>query len=695
MRNYLDISVFISPGSDGNYQVQVSSNEGGQGHSTLKLPFRLGDLAGVLFGVEQSKRGLASLSNTQNPADARTIEDFSVALFEALFQGECRDVLAKTEAIAESNGDAVRIRLSMDLRVPGMALAASLPWELMRRKGQIPLALSTKTLLVRSLSVPQPTYPPPFQATLRILAVLSNPVDTPMLKLEEERLRIAKEWAQLGNVKVDFAKPTRTDLLTQLAATDYHVLPYMGHGDIGPNGEGQLLLQKENGLQDPVSGEDLAVMLQDEPLRLVFLNACNSGVASDAQPFSGVATSLITARVPAVVAMQFPVTDQAAIIFAQTFYQRLAQGLPVDAAVAEGRKQLKNSKQAEWATPVLYMRSKDGMLFAPAQAAQPASHAEPSTSAPAGSSPPDPGILRVFLATTDQNLERRQLELAKRLRAEEWIRVMDFSLPEAPQDLELAVGKVIRQADLVVHLLGANPGKAVDEDALPDTIRTYPLEQLRIGLEVASAQLVVMSIEDRASIPNKQYEAKLDQLSQMPREKERLEFVVTEKNSIAEYVLSKLQEMREARQAALKSSVKDPGKARRAFVDAHVKDQGPANELADYLEKRDVDTATRTSGEDSPASLPYLDQTIKKSPLYIIVSGKVDKAWVNNRRTAARKAAAKFPCKLLIAKYSAMLQEPGDEDERMRARLEVVDTLGDPDTSALVDLFSSSGETRS
>jgi WD40 repeat protein len=69
--------------------------------------------------------------------------------------------------------------------------------------------------------------------------------------------------------------------------------------------------------------------------------------------------------IPAVLAMQYEITDRAAIEFARAFYEALADGLPVDAAVAEARiaVSLGVTNTVEWGTPVLYMRSPDGVLF--------------------------------------------------------------------------------------------------------------------------------------------------------------------------------------------------------------------------------------------------------------------------------------------------------------------------------------------
>lgn len=84
--------------------------------------------------------------------------------------------------------------------------------------------------------------------------------------------------------------------------------------------------------------------------------------------------------------MQYPITDHAAIECTRTFYNVLADGLPVDAAVAEVRTAInvgiKNS--LEWGTPVLYMCSPDGVLFnlTDQPPAQPEALAAPQAASP-------------------------------------------------------------------------------------------------------------------------------------------------------------------------------------------------------------------------------------------------------------------------------------------------------------------------
>jgi len=104
-------------------------------------------------------------------------------------------------------------------------------------------------------------------------------------------------------------------------------------------------------------------MHDEKTLRLALLNACEGGRASKTDPFAGVGQSLLQQGVPAVIAMQFEVTDDTAITLAHSFYAALADGYPVDAALTEARKTIFARNAVEWGTPVLYMRAPDGRIF--------------------------------------------------------------------------------------------------------------------------------------------------------------------------------------------------------------------------------------------------------------------------------------------------------------------------------------------
>jgi hypothetical protein len=102
----------------------------------------------------------------------------------------------------------------------------------------------------------------------------------------------------------------------------------------------------------------------DPTPRLVVLNSCQTGAGADADVFSSTAATLVRTA-PAVVAMQFAVTDNAAAVFSRAFYQALIHHRGVDEAVRAGRIALTgwNPDTLEWVTPVLYLRSQDSRLF--------------------------------------------------------------------------------------------------------------------------------------------------------------------------------------------------------------------------------------------------------------------------------------------------------------------------------------------
>ncbi|MBU1751897.1 MAG: CHAT domain-containing protein, partial [Chloroflexi bacterium] len=106
--------------------------------------------------------------------------------------------------------------------------------------------------------------------------------------------------------------------------------------------------------------------------RLVVLNACQTATADTIDVFRGVAQALVRAGLPAVIANQFNVYDDSALAFAREFYRALADDYPVDAAVTEGRKGVMASLaglkkdwrgEVDWATPTLFLRAPDGVLW--------------------------------------------------------------------------------------------------------------------------------------------------------------------------------------------------------------------------------------------------------------------------------------------------------------------------------------------
>ena len=369
---YLDFSIRIESRRGDRFLVGIES-PAGEGNSELRLPFAPLQFGALLSAVSQSIRGTRRLNLPTDPSHASPDPPaLGELLFQALFSGACRDLFNTSLGQAQGRQLGLRIKLHINPNDPDLASLASLPWELMyRAETRDYLCLSRGTPLVRYLEVQRPFALLPLAPPLRILVAVSSPAGVPPLDLNNERKSIEASWGNRPDVDVDFLDGlTSRRLNDRLASREYHVLHFMGHGDFDPErGTGVLLLEDEAGRPSPIDGATLGMLLRDVPaMRLVLLNACNTarlGGGPGRDPFAGVASALVMAGVPAVVAMQFPISDRAAVEFSSAFYPRLVEGFPADAAVAEARKAIRmaDPESWEWATPVLFMRSRDGALF--------------------------------------------------------------------------------------------------------------------------------------------------------------------------------------------------------------------------------------------------------------------------------------------------------------------------------------------
>src|SRR4029079_16131621 len=93
------------------------------------------------------------------------------------------------------------------------------------------------------------------------------------------------------------------------------------------------------GTSQLVSATNLGRLLGDhDPLRLAVLNACESAPGGAVDLFSSTDSNLTRRGTPAVVAMQYEITDDAAIEFSRSFYEAIASGIAVDEALGDASK---------------------------------------------------------------------------------------------------------------------------------------------------------------------------------------------------------------------------------------------------------------------------------------------------------------------------------------------------------------------
>jgi hypothetical protein len=188
-------------------------------------------------------------------------------------------------------------------------------------------------------------------------------------KEQDQLARALARPASKGLAEVHWApSATWAELQDLLLEDEWHVLHFIGHGDFDlDRDEGVLALVRENGRADLVAAHRLVDLLrQARPMpRLVVLNSCSGAVEGVSDLFSGTAAALVRGGVSAVAAMQYEISDPAAVAFARGFYAALVRGRGVDDAVSNGRVAILGLSDLtlEWVTPVLYLRGHDSQLF--------------------------------------------------------------------------------------------------------------------------------------------------------------------------------------------------------------------------------------------------------------------------------------------------------------------------------------------
>jgi hypothetical protein len=359
-----ELQIRLTPGREGTYNVAVSSAAGARGNGAFALPFSDVELENFRLTVDPRGGRVRGRSSPQ----VQRARDFGEALFGALLQDDAvRDVYVAAANDAERAGRGMRLTLYLTA-APDLA---GVPWEFLYRRPAF-LAQSIWTPVVRYLDLESAPPPLSVEPPLRLLGMVSQPSGDGWAALDVELERVKLEQALAPLVKDGYVQlrwlpgSTLRDLQREVAhGDDFHVFHYIGHGEFDDrSGHGSLILQGADGSPRPVDGETLGTVLCDRrSVRLAVLNACDGAKASPLDPLAGVAAGLVQHDVPAVVGMQFAISDPAAVTFAAELYSGLAQAFPVDVAVTEGRRALAAETDLEWATPVLFMRVPDGRLF--------------------------------------------------------------------------------------------------------------------------------------------------------------------------------------------------------------------------------------------------------------------------------------------------------------------------------------------
>ncbi|MGJ3244972.1 MAG: CHAT domain-containing protein [Elainellaceae cyanobacterium] len=313
------------------------------------------------------------------------------SLYSALFQGTLRDSWMTAQGIAQHRGEVLRLRLGLKgTRLP------KIPWEVLQDDGRgssgllsRPIATGRDIIFSRyqpganriraGISSALDAHQP-----VRVLMAIAAPTDQQQLDLKREAIHLQQELRHQGppfsqsmvgilpDIQLTILEqPGREELAHAIEQGQYHVFHYAGHSNLSAGGGILYLVNRETGLTETLSGDDLAGLLINNGVRMVVFNSCRGSYSATADPIARIderslTEALVGRGIPAVLAMAEQIPDGVALTLTRLFYRNLKQGYPVDLSLSRARQGLLSSyggHQLYWALPVLYLHSEfDGYL---------------------------------------------------------------------------------------------------------------------------------------------------------------------------------------------------------------------------------------------------------------------------------------------------------------------------------------------
>ncbi len=361
---YDELKLRVESGDDG-YRVVAFGPDGATATGHFAIPMSKMELDNFVLRMTRAGGPVRAYRSSQ----MEEAKQLGGALFDQLMADDVGEIYHGARRVADSRGRGLRIALYMT----GAPELLEIPWELLYDRGEAYfLSQSIYTPVVRALDLKSPpAAPPTVTLPLQVLALVSAPEGFPPLDVAAERAKLEQALAPLtdsGAVRLEWLESaTLSELDRRIGAPDeLHVIHYIGHGAYDERTQGGILvLEDARGGPHEVTGEELGGFMRDEKsLRLAVLNSCEGARSSHVDPFSGVASALLRCGLPAVVGMQAEITDEAAVTFSDRLYSALAQGFPIDAALAQARRAIfAAGRDVEFGTPVLFMRVSDGRIF--------------------------------------------------------------------------------------------------------------------------------------------------------------------------------------------------------------------------------------------------------------------------------------------------------------------------------------------
>jgi hypothetical protein len=272
------------------------------------------------------------------------IKELGSLLFSALFdEGLRREFLEVSRKAQDENAF---LRLELDINESLFTEEASLPWEYMYyHRDNLWLATGPHITLGRRRAmahVPDTITLRPGER-LRIALAVASPSDLGEVQYQKLYFELNEKAASERFEIVEVVESATRTSIDALLEKKPHIFHFLGHGrlkDENRRDSGQVALVDNFGRADLVSAVTFAELFQRHRPGLVLMHTCESGTLSSSTALVGIASQIVQMNIPAVVGMQFKVTNSTALSFALEFYRRLANNYPVDTAVQEARRHI-------------------------------------------------------------------------------------------------------------------------------------------------------------------------------------------------------------------------------------------------------------------------------------------------------------------------------------------------------------------
>jgi hypothetical protein len=339
----------------------------------------------VNFGLKQQE----SSQGKNNPVTVDDLKVIGLNLHRILFSDDkirktfsevCTRFNEKYKLDASAREKGLRLRLKLVFDV-GAEKLGRLPWEFLfipaeNDPTQGFFFAGERTELILTRHVPHSFNGKAAPERLRILVAVSEPAGEGAISKVDEVLNEIRAIKTAQVTVLNGEKCTVDHLEENLQKLTPHILHFIGHGKNGGLALIKALTDSDYDERDAgklqarwvTSKQFRGLFTNCHPKpRLVFLHACKGAAATSQDAFNSCARELVYDDIPAVVAMQYSISNPDAGLFAKTFYQELGRGRNIDEAVKSGRLALGKVwprwEHPRFGTPVVYLQTDEPIVL--------------------------------------------------------------------------------------------------------------------------------------------------------------------------------------------------------------------------------------------------------------------------------------------------------------------------------------------